>query len=257
MSKATFLHHDRSLLTCMVQARMPDEIKALITASIPEGAEAFGMQFSTIAPECRNRETYQDLFSFAAPYPVYVTNYRNRGNQGKSDETLAKELLELAECGAVLCDMMGDYFDPSVDELTMNPEAIRKQMQLVDSIHACGAEVLMSSHTKRFLSPERVLEIALEHQKRGADISKIVVQSSNMEEQLENLKILGLLKENLKISFLFLTGGECHIARRLAGSLGNCMTLCVHEYDAYATKAQPLLKDMKAIRDYMEDNSTK
>ena len=32
-------------------------------------------------------------------------------------------------------------------------------------------------------------------------------------------------------------------------ALGNCMSLCVHEYDELATPSQPLLADMKLIRD--------
>lgn len=73
-----------------------------------------------------------------------------------------------------------------------------------------------------------------------------------MEQQLENLKIINLLKENLKIKFLFLAGGECRILRRIGGELGCCMYLCVHEHDEIATPVQPLLKPLKAIRDNMD-----
>lgn len=253
MPKPTFLNHEHSLLTCMVQAGTAERIKELISLSIPKGAEAFGMQFSTLRPDSRNPGTYRELFSYASPYPVYVTNYRNHDNRGKSDEMLAGELIELAECGAALCDVMGDYFDPCEDELTMNDEAVRKQMKLIDTLHSKGAEVLMSCHVQKFLSAERVLEMAFEQQKRGADICKIVMKTSSMEEQIEYLRIVNLLKENLKIPFLFLTGGVCRIARRLGGTLGNCMTLCVYEHDEYATPVQPLLDEMKVIRDYMED----
>jgi 3-dehydroquinate dehydratase len=100
----------------------------------------------------------------------------------------------------------------------------------------------------KFTPAERVLEIALEHQKRGADICKIVVGASNMAEQIENLRIINLLKENLNIPFLFLSVGECGIMRRIGGELGCCMYLCVHEYDELATKTQPLLCDMVKIR---------
>ena len=104
---------------------------------------------------------------------------------------------------------------------------------------------------KEYTSAERVLEIALEHQRRGADISKIVTGADTMEQQLENLKIVNLLKENLRIPFLFLAGGECHILRRIGGELGCCMYLCVYEYDELATPSQPLLKSVKAIRGNM------
>lgn len=236
----------------MVQADNPDRIKELIDLSLPEGAEAFGMQFCQLKKEYRNKKTYRELFDYASPMPVYVTNYRNRiSNVEKSDDVLAAELVELAECGATLCDVMGDYFDHCEGELTMNEEAVKKQMKLIDELHKRGAEVLMSSHILKFTPAERVLQIALEHQRRGADICKIVTGAENTDQQIENLRIINLLKENLKIPFLFLSGGECHIMRRIGGSLGCCMYLCVREYDEYATKAQPLLHDIKIIRDIL------
>ncbi len=247
--KPTFLQYEKPLLVCMVQADNPDRIEELVKASIPEGAEAFGMQFEQMKPEYRNAKTYKELFALASPLPTYVTNYRSHQNKEKSDEVLAEELLELAECGATLCDVMGDYFDPCEGELSMDEDAVKKQMALIDALHEKGAEVLMSSHVLKFTPAERVLEIALAHQARGADIAKIVTGAEDMAQQIENLRIIYLLKENLKIPFLFLTGGECHISRRLGGTLGNCMSLCVHEHDVLATPSQPLLRNMKAIRE--------
>ena len=252
MKTKTFLTYERPLLTCMVQADNPDRIKELIDLSRPEGAEAFGMQFCKMKEEYRNKKTYRELFEYASPLPVYVTNYRNRiSNAGKSDDVLAAELVELAECGATLVDVMGDYFDACEGELTMNKDAIKKQIRLIDELHGRGAEVLMSSHVLKFTPAERVLEIAREHERRGADICKIVTGAENTEQQIENLRIINLLKENLKIPFLFLAGGECRILRRIGGSLGCCMYLCVHEYDELATKSQPLLRDMKILRELL------
>ena len=248
MNKRTFLDYKNPLLTCMVQANSPDRIKELIDASVTEGAEAFGMQFCKLATEYRNRDTYKDLFAYTS-LPIYVTNYRNQfSNAGKSDDLLSAELIEFADCGATLCDIMGDYFAPCEGELTMNKAAIKKQMKLIDELHKRGTEVLMSSHVLKFTPAERVLEIALEHQKRGADICKIVTGAKDMAEQTENLRIINLLKENLKIPFLFLSNGECRIMRHIGGELGCCMYLCVHEYDDLATKSQPLLSDMIKIR---------
>ena len=234
----------------MVQADNPDRIKELMDKSMINGAEAFGMQFERLKPQYRNTETYKELFAYNDK-PVYVTNYRVGENEGKSDEVLADELLTLADCGATLCDVIGDLYDKQPDEVAVSEEAINRQMQLIDDLHKKGAEVLISTHICKYTSAERVLEIALEHQRRGADISKIVTGASTMEEQLENLKIINLLKENLKIPFLFLTGGECHLLRRIGGEIGNCMSLCVNEYDEYATPFQPLLTNVKTIRENM------
>ena len=247
MSK-TFLNHDKALLTVMVQGDNPTRIKELIDKSLVNGAEAFGMQFERLKPQYRKKDVYKELFNYSDK-PIYVTNYRGYENGDKSDEILADELLELADCGATLCDVIGDLFDRQPDELAVSKEAINKQMKLIDALHKKGSEVLISTHILKYTPAERVLEIALEHQRRGADISKIVTGADTMEQQLENLKIINLLKENLKIPFLFLAGGECHILRRIGGEIGNCMYLCVHEYDELATPVQPLLENVKAIRD--------
>lgn len=249
--KQSFFERDKALLTVMVQADNPDRIKELIDKSVPAGAEAFGMQFERMKPEYRSKNVYKKLFSYSENKPVYVTNYRTGNNEGKTDDMLAEELVELADCGADLCDVMGDYFDRQPDEVAVDKTAIEKQKELIRKIHNNGAKVLMSSHVLKFTPAERVLEIALEHQKRGADISKIVTGADTMEQQLENLRIINLLKEKLDIPFLFLAGGECRILRRIGGELGCCMYLCVHEYDELATPAQPLLKNLKAIRDNM------
>lgn len=249
--RGSFFNNDNALLTVMVQADNPDRIKELVDKSLPEGAEAFGMQFEKLKSQYRTKEVYRDLLAYTKDKPVYATNYRCGLNVGKSDDLLAEELLEIAECGADLCDIMGDYFDRQPDEVAVDIAAIEKQRELICKLHEKGTKVLMSSHVLKFTPAERVMEIALEHQSRGADICKIVTGAETMEQQIENLRIVNMLKENLKIPFLFLSGGECRILRRIGGEIGCCMYLCVHEHDELATKEQPLLKKLKAIRDNM------
>lgn len=251
MKKATFLKYNKPLLTCMVQADNPDRIEELIDASIPEGAEAFGMQFCRMKREYRTEQTYKRLFEMAAPYPIYVTNYRQGYNEGKSDEELAEELITLARCGATICDFTGDLFDKREGEFTDDECAVAKQIELAHSIHAEGAEVMISSHICRFTDAEQVLRMGLEYERRGADIFKVVVGADNMEQQIENLRIIDLLKKKLRIPFLLLSSGECSLLRRIGGSLGCCMYLCVHEHDELSTKSQPLLSDMVKIRDLL------
>ena len=234
----------------MVQAQTPERIKELI--SLSRDADAFGMQFCRLAPEYRRADVYRELFEYAAA-PTYVTNYRYGYNDGKSDDEIAEGIVTLAECGATLCDVMGDIFNKQDDEMARDSEAIKKQMALIDELHSKGAEVLISSHIFKFTPAERVLEIALEQKRRGADICKIVTGANTMEEQIENLRIVNLLKQRLGIPFLFLSEGESRILRRIGASLGNCMSLCVYEYDELATKAQPLIRDMIKLRELIGD----
>ena len=95
----------------------------------------------------------------------------------------------------------------------------------------------------------RHLKQVLEQKRRGADIIKIVTMAEDMQQQIENLRITDLLKRELGAPFLFLSGGECSLHRRLGIKLGCCMALCAYEYDALSTPDQPLLETMKTICD--------
>lgn len=248
----SFLNHDRAPLTVMLQFEHPETAAEHIQNGLRLGADAFGLQVESLLPEFQNKETYQSLLAKMQGKPSYVTNYRHCHNAQKTDEELADGLILLAESGATLCDVMGDLFCKHPEELTDDPEAIEKQMALIEKLHSLGAEVLMSSHILKFTPAERVLEVALEQKRRGADIIKIVTGADTMEQQLENLRITNLLKEELGAPFLFLSGGECSIHRRLGFRLGCCMNLCVWKHHSMSTPTQPLLTTMKTIRDEME-----
>lgn len=252
MKEVKYLRGKQALLTVMVQADTPERVEELVDLSIPEGAEAFGMQFCRMKPEYQTADTYRRLFARANGLPVYATFYRQGYNEGKSDERLAEELLTLAECGADLVDITADLFDKCEGEFSLNPEAIDKQMKLIDGIHKRGAEVVMSSHVLKFLPEERVFEIAREHERRGADICKIVLWAGNTEQQLEILRITHELSRELSIPVLILSGGESTLVRRVGCSAGSCTYLCVYEHDRLSTKSQPTLAEAKAMRDLLK-----
>lgn len=249
--KPTFLNNQKPLLTVMLQCETPDLIIGRIRNALCDGAEAFGLQAEWLKPEYQTQEVYEQLIREMRDRPCYVTNYRGRNNGDTSDEVLAEGLLTWAKCGATLCDVPGDHFCKHPLQLTGDPEAIGKQMELIDKLHAQGAEVLMSSHIFTFTPAEKVLEVALEQKRRGADVVKIVTGADTMEQQIENLRITNLLKEELGIPFLFLSGGQCSLHRRLGIHLGCCMALCTHAHDALSSFPQPLLRIMKSVRDEM------
>lgn len=252
MIKKTFLNYTKPYMTVMLQNPSIEVLEQRVLKSIEIGADAFGFQAESVRTEDNNEYNVRKLFESMQDCPVYVTNYRKRFNEGLSDEQLAKGLLDLADYGATLCDIMGDMFCPHPQELTDDKAAIDKQMRLIDDIHRKGAEVLMSSHVLKYTPAERVVEIALEQKRRGADIIKIVTKADSEEEQLENLCITTLLKKELgPTPFLYLSGGECGIHRRMGPSLGCCMYLCVYEHDEFTTSSQPLLSSIKVIREDM------
>ena len=234
----TFLNHENPLITVILQCEQPEIAIGRIRNANMLGAEAYGLQVESLKPEYQNTETYTKLFSAMKGRPCYVTNYRGKSNTGLTDEQLADGLITLAQSGATLCDVMGDMFCKHPEELTDDPEAIQKQMQLIDKLHGIGAEVLMSSHLYKYAPAERVLEIALEQKRRGADVIKIVTAAEDMEQQIENLRITDLLKRELGAPFIFLSNGVCTLHRRLGMKLGCCMCLCVYEHDALSTASE-------------------
>ncbi len=243
----------------MLQFDNPEETAVAVRNALFEGTDALGFQNEALKPEFRNDEGYKRIFGFMQDKPVYVTNYRGRYNEKKSDEELMEELVSLRKYGATLFDVMGDAYMPTKGELTCDKEAVAKQMALIDRIHSFGGEVLMSSHILEFTPADRVVEVALEHQKRGADIVKIVTAANSEDEEFENLNITRTLKKELSVPFLFLSGGTHYKMHRMIGPMfGCCMYLCVDRHHPLSTKMQPMLRAAKAVMDnfdYKPDKS--
>jgi len=249
--KPTFLHQNKPLVTCMVQAPTVDETILLIRNAAYDGAGAWGFQMENLPPEEQTEANLRRIFSHTDHKPIYATNYRGGRNTGRSDEDLADGWKLLIRSGATLVDNMGDTFCPTPGELTEDAAAVEKQMTLIDEIHAMGGEVLMSSHLPKCLPANEIMHIALAQQERGADIVKIVNGGNTEEEMLEHLRITTLLKKELRIPFLYLSGGPYATFHRTMGPmLGCCTWLTVAEHDQYSTKLQPICRDIRAIADH-------
>jgi 3-dehydroquinate dehydratase len=247
--KPSFLHGGEPFITEMVQAKTQKQAELKIRNAIADGATAIGFQMGHLDKQYRTEETLTGLFALAGNNPVYLTNYRNGLNGGVPDEELMDGLLFGLKCGATLIDVMGDTYDPSPEEFTKNEQAISKQMKFIDEVHKRGGEVLMSSHISEYRPAERVLEIALEQERRGADIVKIVTGANTPDEEFKNLEICHLLAKELKVPFLFLSGGKCcHLHRTIGPALGVCMWLCFREYDETTYAGPPLLKNVLKIK---------
>lgn len=251
--KPSFLGHDHALITAMVQLGDPESCVTLVRNSAACGAEAYGIQLCEIARQYRTEEDFKYIFSRCGNKPIYVTNYRIRESSGMTDQELTEDLVLALKSGATLIDVLGDLYDPSPLEISRSKIAIEKQMAFVDQLHEMGGEVLLSSHTKKFLPPEQVVEIALEHQKRGADITKIVTCADSEEEVLSNLTAMTMMKKELDIPFLFLANGShCRLQRIVGSYFGSCMILCMYSYENHTSREQPLLRSAKLVMDNVD-----
>ena len=130
--------------------------------------------------------------------------------------------------------------------------AIEKQKKLIETFHAKGCEVLMSTHIHAFYPEDEVLKIAREQVSRGADIVKIVNFAETEEQLIENLNIVHSLKKNLDKKFLYLANGpHGRLLREIGPKLGVCMYLCVQNYRPLNSREQPMLRNMRIMREVM------
>ncbi len=243
-----FLIKDRPTLTCMIQARTPQRVFALIEKGLAGGADAFGLQLEQLERQYHREEIFTEFFSRMGNKPCYVTNYPDAMNRGLTDEALAEELLLVAKCGGGLLDIWGDMFCREKDQITYDPVAVEKQKALARDIHALGKEVLFSSHTYRFMEYADAYEIVSAQKARGADVCKIVTAAKSEYELKTNFEITAKLAKHLDAPCLFLcNGAHCRAHRKLAPLISNGMFLCVAEHDELSTATQPLLCDAKKI----------
>ncbi len=249
-----FYNLERPILTVMInRPKDYDDVISRIRKGLENGAEAFGFCMEGLDSKFRTREYLTKIFDAMDSRPAYLTDYR-RGNVNPdlSDDELAEELLLALDCGAGLIDIWGDMFSESPIEITKDEAAIEKQTKLADTIHKMGGEVLISSHTHHYMTPEEVLEIARLQEARHADIAKIVTNADTEKELKDNFDILFMLKENIKIDTLFLCNGDNCRLHRLFGPMiaGSSLFLCTNEHEV--GNNQPTIETARKIINMQE-----
>ena len=248
MIKPSFVNIQRPLLTVMVNDGTLAADKAIIANTLQGGAEAFCIQLELLKPEERTPEKLKELFASCEGRPIYITAYR----QGLTDEQCVELMLRGLEAGATMCDVMGDLYQPSPDQMTFDAETVAKQKALIETIHERGGEVIMSAHLPDFRDAETVMAYARAQAERGADVVKIVSLAHTEEQMMVNINLTHRLKRELDRPFLFLNNGKHgKLLRQIGPALGSCMYLCLESYTDRRLGLQPLLHAVKDIRDAM------
>ena len=220
----SFLHCNRPLITTLLFSSSVDGLLKEIANAIAQGTDAFGLQIERVKKEIRTEENFIKLISAMQDKPCYVTCYKRGDVEEESDEERCGYILLALKCGAVLADVRADLFDARDGEFSLNKTAVKRQKEFVKQIHDMGKEVVISSHTVyggkfKFLPKEQVLKIALEQQRRGADIAKIVTNADTEEELLENFETIICLKQKVEIPTIFLCNGEKCLRHRMGCGL--------------------------------------
>ena len=242
-----------AMITGIMGGDTPDSLIAQIRTADYEGADGICIDLAFLKPEFRNADTFRSVISSAPHMPFMFYVYRgDRFSQYKTDESRQVVLLDAVKAGAHIVDVMGDLYDPSPRECTHSPEAIKKQMELIDRIHEAGAQVVMSSHTGEFMTGDEVLAQLQEFDRRGADVLKLV-QSVNSDDELsEAIRTTIRLRRELKKPFIHLCGGShSRLHRFLGPELGVSITFAIARYDERWPMFQPTIRAMKTVFDNM------
>lgn len=243
--------------------RTTDDCIADAKKSEADGADGFILHAERLDEKYRTPEEIARVQA-ATSLPVMVLNYRTA--ECSDDVKLNDFKLACARLGLPAVDVPIYSFDEGnthdsliscsapfasadPDEVSMKPEAIAKQKELIAKFHELGCEVLMSAHIGKVMPKEETLALAREIESRGADIVKIIANAKNEEELCIVLCTINYLKENLKTPFLYQTCGKYgKFVRPTAYMLGSCIVLCNDEIYEMSNREKPLMRDVTEIK---------
>ena len=232
-----------------------------------DGAGMIDLHMSCL--ENADTDTLRAIMS-SSKLPILALNYNstyNREDAGLSEEERVDSFLRAVSAGAAGIDMQGYTFHlPSKDsfygedkysftkgnpkEIVTDEGIILKQCELIEKVHANGAEVLLSCHPGIAMNCEQVVELALFLEKRNPDIIKIVTTAANEDELVESFKTMIALKKEVKTAVSYHAAGDAGSMSRIVNPmLGGHMIFCVDRFSESSTLEQLDLKTVKAVVD--------
>ena len=225
------------------------------------GAKMIDLHLSCL--EDPSLENIQRIVKFSK-LPILALNYNGKYDWSDAgydtEEARVDLLLRAVEAGAAGIDMQGYTFHrPSKDgfcgedkysftkanpkEVVTDEAIIAKQCELIDKVHAMGAEVLLSCHPGVFLNCEQALDLVRFLEKRNPDIIKIVIMAETEEEMLECIRTMITLKKEIKTPVSYHAGGKWGALTRVVNpALGGQIAFCVDHFTESSTLGQLELK---------------
>lgn len=245
----SFLNHDKPLVAAMIESTTMDMCLAHIRTGVFSGADAIAVNYSLLGPAFQNKDSMKRIID-CTPLPTLFFAYREYEFEKKTDEYRAGFQLQAASLGITCCDVMADLFDPSPVQFTDNPMAIRKQKDLINSIHEMGAEVIISSHVTTFVDTATVYSRMMEMADRGADIAKLISYADTPDDFVRSVETTKYLKEHLPIPFIYLCSGKYGpMHRYVSPLLGSAVTFTAPVYSELMNGYQPLTSTTRKVID--------
>ncbi len=273
--KKSFYEADTPVLAGVIKKNTAAAVIAEIKNNAIAGADAFDVHISCLKPEERTIEKLKQIAN-STEKPIMALHYNQAydgSSTNESDEERAEQLIRAARAGMACVDIQGYTFEPGKDtkatlkpawitesmsfasslpnEVSLNPETEKKQIELIKKVHAEGAEVLLSTHTGCFLECRQVIDLLDLLAKRKPDILKLVTTGCDTDEQVdEYCKTLLLVKNrypHIKVTY-FCGGKKAAKTRALGLMLGAHIAFCVERYDALSTLMQLPLRETAELR---------
>lgn len=235
-----------------------------------DGATMIDLHLSCL--EATDVESLKNIIT-STKLPVLALNYNNTYTWESADfseEERAESLLRAVEAGAAGVDMQGYTFHlPSKSnfcgedrysftkgnpkEIVTDEAIISKQCELIDKVHAMGAEVLLSCHPGIPMNSTQVVELAQFLEKRNPDIIKIVTKAETEEDLAECIRAMLLLKKEVKTPVSYHTNGSAGTLSRIINPLlGGKIAFCVDHYNEASTMEQIDLRTAASIVENMK-----
>ncbi len=249
MKRPTFANAKAPLIVGVIKETNPYNVMCKIREAEFAGARGFDLHIPVLE---KQYQTYDELKKImeCTDRPILALNY---DTENYTDEERMESLITAVEAGAAAADMQGYTFDRAskldfVDdeyipegmeflaekrpkEVTLKSEAIAKQKEFIDKIHALGGEVLGSVHFGTVLSKEELLKIAKFVRSKGADIVKMVAVCSDKYQVPEAIEATMYLNDNLDFPFSYHMSGLHGIpTRKLCPLFGSKVVFCNVDY---------------------------
>ena len=253
------------IIAGVVRERTVRAAIAEIKNCILGGAGMIDLHMSTLAST--DVGALRDIIS-ASKVPVLALNYNSLydwSDAGFSEEARAETFLRAVDAGAAGVDIQGYTFDVesknnfigedkysftknNPSEIVTDPDVIAKQCELINRVHAGGAEVVLSCHPGISMMADQVVELALFLEKRNPDVIKIVTRANNEDDLAESIRAMLALKKEVKTPVSYHANGACGALSRIINPLlGGKIAFCVDGYSESSTFEQMDLRSVKAI----------
>lgn len=259
---------DGSVISSIRQRKIQDAIFD-IKDSIKQGADGFLFHIELFDDGYRNLDTVKELLSYT-DLPVMIINYRTeRDTTIEDDIKLNAFKIECIKAGANCVDIPANSFDFNSErslinsnysfasalpcEVSVDREAVKRQIDLIKEIHNYGGEVLISAHIKTWLAKQQTLDLGEELSNRGADIIKIINYCKCVENIPEMLDTTIQLKKKIGKKILY-QPNDCYgkLLRQIEWMFGSSMILCHNRYTEVSLLNKPLIKDVLKAKEILK-----